>query len=130
MIKNNKPNDLSKPHYAFAGTHFIANYEQCDLDALINLDELKINMIKSVVASGATVLTIASHVFEPNGITMAIVLSESHATIHTYPEVQSCFVDLFTCGDRCSYELFDQTLRKYLKPQLTKTHIINRGTKE
>jgi S-adenosylmethionine/arginine decarboxylase-like enzyme len=49
-------------------------------------------------------------------LTMVFLLSESHASIHTYPEHGACFVDLFTCGNKCSGEKFDQALREYLKP--------------
>ena len=49
---------------------------------------------------------------------MVILLSESHASIHTYPEFNACFVDLFTCGEKCSSEYFDQALQSYLKPKL------------
>jgi S-adenosylmethionine decarboxylase len=48
---------------------------------------------------------------------MTILLSESHASIHTYPEHGKCFVDLFTCGDSCSNHIFNEELQKYLKPK-------------
>jgi S-adenosylmethionine decarboxylase len=40
----------------------------------------------------------AGHQFSPVGYTHAFVLSESHFTIHTYPEHQSCFIDIFCCN--------------------------------
>jgi S-adenosylmethionine decarboxylase len=36
--------------------------------------------------------------FEPVGYTYAFVFSESHFTIHTYPEHRSCYVDIFCCN--------------------------------
>lgn len=36
--------------------------------------------------------------FSPVGYTYAYVLSESHFTIHTYPEYRSCYMDLFCCN--------------------------------
>ena len=54
---------------------------------------------------------------------MVLLLSESHASIHTYPEYNSCFVDLFTCGQKCSAEKFDMYLREYLKPKQTDSRI-------
>ena len=48
---------------------------------------------------------------------MTILLSESHASIHTYPEHGKCFIDLFTCGDKCNHEEFNETVKAYLKPK-------------
>ena len=38
-------------------------------------------------------------VFKPQGLTVNYLLSESHLTIHTWPEKGKCCIDLFTCGD-------------------------------
>ena len=40
----------------------------------------------------------AGHQFSPVGYTYAFILSESHFTIHTYPEHQTCFIDIFCCN--------------------------------
>ena len=48
---------------------------------------------------------------------MIILLSESHASIHTYPEHGGCFVDFFTCGTTCKPENFDKYMQNYLKPK-------------
>ena len=103
--------------YQFKGKHFIASYLDCDADALENVEKLKSEFVKAAKASHATILDQSDFVFAPNGLTMVILLSESHASIHTYPEHHACFVDLFTCGDKCSSELFDKVLREYLKPK-------------
>lgn len=102
--------------YEFAGVHFLASYNGCDLDALTDLERLPEVMLTAAKASGATVLNAVQHIFPPDGFTMAILLSESHASIHTYPEHGACFIDLFTCGNSCSAERFDLALREYLKP--------------
>jgi len=102
--------------YAFLGKHFIASYSGCDQEALCDVDGLRDAMVRAAGKSGAHVLDKCDYVFPGNGMTMVILLSESHASIHTYPEHGACFVDLFTCGDRCSHERFDAVLREYLKP--------------
>jgi S-adenosylmethionine decarboxylase proenzyme len=48
---------------------------------------------------GFSVLQSTKHDFYPQGMTAAIVLSESHVTIHTYPEDKVAYVDCFSCGD-------------------------------
>src|SRR5205807_611048 len=96
--------------FEFKGSHFIASYLDCDQAALTDVDALTSAMEDAARASGATILKTAAHVFPPNGLTMVILLSESHASIHTYPEFGACFVDLFTCGTKCSAQKFHEVL--------------------
>lgn len=118
--------------YEFAGKHFIASYLECDREALSDVAGMTRAMDEAVKASGATVLDHSSYVFTPNAITRVYLLSESHASIHTYPEHGSCFVDLFTCGQKCSAEKFDTVLRAYLQPKQTNARFFHRAeeTKE
>ena len=102
--------------HEFSGKHFVASYLHCDPEAIRNLENLRQAMDEAVGACGATILQKNSHTFLPDGLTSVYLLSESHASIHTYPEFQACFVDLFTCGNNCSAERFDEILRKYLRP--------------
>ncbi|MBA3530357.1 MAG: adenosylmethionine decarboxylase [Ardenticatenales bacterium] len=48
--------------------------------------------------SGATVLAEQFHQFEPHGVTGVLLLSESHISVHTWPEEGLAVLDLFTCG--------------------------------
>jgi S-adenosylmethionine decarboxylase len=40
-----------------------------------------------------------SHQFSPQGVTAICLLSESHISIHTWPEKGEAAVDVFTCGE-------------------------------
>lgn len=104
-------------NYEFSGRHFVASYTGCDHAALSNIDALKKAFLGAVCESGATLLESVDYVFPPEGLTMVALLSESHASIHTYPEHDACFVDLFTCGTRCQAEKFDEALQRYLQPK-------------
>jgi S-adenosylmethionine decarboxylase len=108
--------DTATDDFEFVGRHMMASYVGCDPDALRDLDALEVAMERAVEACGATLLNSARHVFPPEGLTIVMLLSESHASIHTYPEHNSCFVDLFTCGLDCHAEEFDAVLRSYLRP--------------
>ncbi len=59
-------------------------------------------------------------------MTAVAVLSESHASLHTYPEHESCFVDIFTCGDRCNVESFDVVMQRFLQPATHSHRVIRR----
>ena len=112
--------------YEFVGRHLVVSYHGCDSDALRNIKQLPEVMKQGVSASGAQLLDSVEYVFAPDGLTMVLLLSESHASIHTYPEHGACFVDFFTCGTRCSAEKFDEILQKFLKPKRVDKQIIMR----
>jgi S-adenosylmethionine decarboxylase len=103
--------------HPFAGRHMVVSYLGCDLGALSNHRGLVSAMGAGVRASGAHLLKTSEHVFSEGGFTAVMLLSESHASVHTYPEFAACFVDLFTCGYNCKAEKFDEVLRAYLRPQ-------------
>ena len=117
---------LSSDEYQFLGKHFIASYSGCDATALKDVNRLEEVMLEAVAQTGATTLSSIKHVFHPDGLTMVVLLGESHASIHTYPEHGSCFVDLFTCGDHCHSENFDQHLRNYLHPAIVNHKVMIR----
>lgn len=50
-------------------------------------------------AAGATVLQMAVHHFDPQGFTSVALLSESHASLHTWPERDLVVVDYFSCAE-------------------------------
>jgi S-adenosylmethionine decarboxylase len=114
-------------NFQFVGRHLMAQYYDCDPAALQNVKMVSQKMHEAVKASGAQLLDESEYVFQPNGLTMVLLLSESHASIHTYPEYNACFVDLFTCGHNCSAEKFDAVLREYLKPKQVESDIVTRG---
>src|ERR1700676_4084295 len=95
------PNADADEEFAFQGRHLIASYTGCSLSAMRDVDGLTDALHAAVAASGATLLQSVRHIFPPDGMTALVLLSESHASIHTYPEHRSCFVDIFTCGSSC-----------------------------
>jgi S-adenosylmethionine decarboxylase len=121
------PDDAEEERqFEFSGRHLLASYSACDPAAIRDLKGLTAAFHAAVRASGATLLHAVEHSFAPYGMTAVAVLSESHASIHTYPEHESCFVDIFTCGTTCSVEAFDSALRKFLRPKTHSRRIICR----
>jgi len=80
------------------GKHFLLNLYGCSF-VLLNDEYYLIDLLKnSAKASGATVLKTASYKFDPQGVTVLCLLSESHISIHTWPEEGKAAVDVYTCG--------------------------------
>ena len=66
----------------------------------ISVEQQKLYFIEAVKATGATIENIAWKDF-PGGLPSysgTILLSESHASIHTFPERNYAAIDIFTCG--------------------------------
>lgn len=71
----------------------------CDASTLNDEEYLKKLLEAGAIFSGATVLKTESHKFSPQGVTAFCLLSESHISIHTWPEDGRAAIDMFTCGD-------------------------------
>ena len=113
--------------YQFKGNHFLVSYCDCDQEALCDVESLQTAMRNAVRVAERQFCDRASWVFPPSGLTMVVLLSESHASIHTYPEHGACFVDLFTCGEKCSAEKFDASMRAYSSPKLVNQRMLIRN---
>jgi len=80
------------------GKHFLLNLYGCS-SVLLNDERFLIDLMENAaIASGATVLKTVSHKFDPQGITAICLLSESHISIHSWPEEGKAALDVYTCG--------------------------------
>ena len=75
-----------------------SDYEN-EIMILDDYEELQRLLEASLVMAKATVLRIFGEKFQPQGVTLLALLAESHASIHSWPEIGYCAIDLYTCGD-------------------------------
>ncbi len=81
------------------GVHVIMNvYDVNDVGLLTSLECGQPLSDRVVDSLQLHVLEKAGHQFQPHGYTIMYLLSESHYSIHTYPEFQSCYIDIFCCN--------------------------------
>jgi S-adenosylmethionine decarboxylase len=66
------------------------------------------------------------HQFNFVGYTYAYVLSESHFTIHTYPEHRSCYIDIFCCNPDFSPTRAIQLIQRLFETQDVRYQVIQR----
>jgi S-adenosylmethionine decarboxylase len=50
--------------------------------------------------AGATIVQQVQHAYTGAGLTCVLVLSESHAVLHTWPETGTVNIDIFSCSSR------------------------------
>lgn len=111
----------------FAGRHVFAEFSGVDAGILNDEFFLRATLLDALRQAGATVLEVVGHRFDPQGVTILALLAESHASIHTYPEWGSAFVDVFTCGERAKPEMVVQILTERLRPSDARVSSKNRG---
>lgn len=60
--------------------------------------EPTVDRICELVDSRFKVVEKAQHLFTPQGRTIVFILSESHFTVHTYPELNYITLDIYICS--------------------------------
>jgi S-adenosylmethionine decarboxylase len=87
-------------HLAY-GRHVLVDIADTSAALLNDGPALASALTQAATAEGATVLGAIEHAFEPSGVTILLLLAESHVSLHTYPAEGRAFFDAFTCGERC-----------------------------
>jgi S-adenosylmethionine decarboxylase len=79
------------------GEHYICDLSACNPTLLKDTEKLYSLFSRAVRDSGLTVVEEGRYEFSPHGFTCFLLLAESHASLHAWPEHGYCAVDLFTC---------------------------------
>jgi S-adenosylmethionine decarboxylase proenzyme len=80
------------------GDHFICDLSDCDRALLLDSERARDVFIQAVRESGLTIVSEGFYKFSPHGFTCFLLLAESHASLHAWPEHGYCAIDLFTCN--------------------------------
>ena len=67
------------------------------------------------------VLNVSHHKFEPQGSTSLALLSESHMSVHTFPEHGVISFDFFTCG-----KVHPRIAEEIIKQEIEHTRIVKK----
>jgi len=80
------------------GEHYICDLSNCNRDLLLDPERASALFSQAVKESGLTVVDEGFYKFSPHGFTCFLLLAESHASLHAWPEYGYCAIDLFTCA--------------------------------
>ncbi|MDS1029103.1 adenosylmethionine decarboxylase [Bacillota bacterium LX-D] len=109
------------------GRHILAEFYNCDELILNDHALIEKYMKEAAIEANATIVQSVFHMFNPWGVSGAVIIQESHLTIHTWPEYGYAAVDLFTCGESVDPWIAFDYLSKALAAEKTETYEISRG---
>lgn len=109
------------------GSHVLIELFDCEEETLRHESDVAGVMLRSAEESKATIVAQSFHEFKPWGVSGAVIIQESHYTIHTWPEHKYAAVDLFYCGGTVAVDQAVEVLRKAFKPQRMKILLVRRG---
>ncbi|MBC7539962.1 MAG: S-adenosylmethionine decarboxylase [Bacteriovorax sp.] len=89
--------------------------------------ESDIEAIKKIIETNLTVIKKVEHKFTPQGETIVFILSESHFTIHTYPENRYLSMDIYVCNLETNLEKIMEEIKAVIPFEKIDSRILQRG---
>ncbi|UCE95469.1 MAG: adenosylmethionine decarboxylase [Candidatus Bathyarchaeota archaeon] len=89
--------------------------------------EFLVGILRSAARSmGSKVVKTVSHKFSPTGITVILILAETHISIHTWPEYHYAALDIFICSEEINPKIGWEVVKDALKPSSFNIHEMTR----
>jgi S-adenosylmethionine decarboxylase len=79
---------------------YSVDLERCTGVSTLTPEAATATFVDALTSAGATVVQVLSHNFPGAGLTCVVILAESHAVLHTWPETGTVNIDIFTCSTR------------------------------
>ncbi|MDQ3213567.1 MAG: adenosylmethionine decarboxylase [Acidobacteriota bacterium] len=79
---------------------YSADFGSCDALDTFDGDGIAAMFAAALRGAGATIVHEVSHAYPGHGLTCVLVLRESHAVLHTWPETGTVNIDIFSCSTR------------------------------
>jgi S-adenosylmethionine decarboxylase len=79
---------------------FTADLSGCAALSVLTSDEVAGLFIAALDRAGGTIVETVTHAFPKTGLTCVLILRESHAVLHTWPETGTVNIDIFSCSTR------------------------------
>ena len=89
---------MSKIKHFPIGHHYIVEASGCNPKVIGSVEKVQEILVKAAEIAGAQVWAISFSRFPPNGVSGVVVISESHISTHTWPEMGYATLDIYTCG--------------------------------
>jgi S-adenosylmethionine decarboxylase len=97
--------------------HWVVQVKGVDPDKINNPDRLLATLKHAVKRMELTHVSDHSHFFGP-GVSTVIILSESHLSAHTWPELGYAHLDVVTCVKKLTRESLETAMKEAFAPEV------------
>lgn len=109
------------------GQHILLELFDCNAKILNSKKQVGHILRQAAEVAEAHIVGDFFHEFSPHGISGILVISESHFSIHTWPEYNFAAVDLFSCGDSLNMKDAIDYIKGSLEAQQASILEVKRG---
>lgn len=88
-----------RPAHGTLGVQYVVECSGCNPDVIGSVERVQAILLEAADRAGAHVWGVSVHRFPPNGVSGVVVISESHLSVHTWPEARYAALDIYTCGN-------------------------------
>jgi len=81
------------------GYHYIVEAAGCDPAVLGSPDRMRDLLVQAAKVADMGIRTSYFYRFSPSGVSGVVIISESHLSVHTWPEQRYAALDVFLCGE-------------------------------
>jgi S-adenosylmethionine decarboxylase len=93
---------------------YSVDLSECEALAALEREDITATFVAALERAGATIVRALSHAYPGAGLTCVLILRESHAVLHTWPETGTVNIDIFSCSIRLeSLEAIDELSRSF-----------------
>ena len=94
MSHGSKKEAYVSPDIGYEASRVLAGIPK---EVLLNPTRIRRILLNALKEDNFSILAEADFKFKPWGYTLGIILGESHANIHTYPEKGTMYVTIYSC---------------------------------
>lgn len=107
--------------------HTLLEFHGCNDEGIKRPATVKKFLCEAVSQGGGTIVKAVFHAFSPYGVSGVVVITESHVTIHTWPEHGYAAVDIFSCSKKLNHKVIRDLLKRSLKAKKVSGKSFRRG---
>lgn len=109
------------------GYHILLEFFGCDRKALNDVKGIERTLTEAARIAKANIVKVMFHKFNPHGVSGVVVISESHFSVHTWPEYGYAAVDIFSCSEKIKTKKAMDYIAREFKSMYVTSVALQRG---